>query len=97
MGILAKLIWIFLNLICIGIDITVFCVIVKMILNRWTVNWLIPFDVAGKRLVDSYTDLVEKRWRKVSPTVLTPQGRLAMGLVILIISRFLIMVIVGIL
>ena len=97
MGILAKLIWIFLNLICIGIDITVFCVIVKMILNRWTVSWLIPFDVAGKRLVDSYTDLVEKHWRKVSPTVLTPQGRLAMGLVILIISRFLIMVIVGIL
>ena len=97
MGILAKLIWIFLNLICIGIDITVFCVIVKMILNRWTVSWLIPFDVAGKRLVDSYTDLVEKRWRTVSQAGLTPQGRLAVGLVILIIARFLIMVIAGVL
>ena len=64
MGILAKLIWIFLNLICIAIDLTMFCIIVKMILNRWTVNWLVPFDVMGKRLVDSYTDLVEKRCAK---------------------------------
>ncbi|MGD0572874.1 MAG: hypothetical protein ABSB11_07610 [Sedimentisphaerales bacterium] len=97
MGILAKLIWIFLNFICVAIELTMFWVIVKMILNRWMVNWLIPFDVAGKRLVDSYTNLVEKCWRKVSPTVLTSQGRLAVGLAILIISRFLIMVIAGIL
>ena len=97
MGILAKLIWVFLNLICIGIDITAFCIIVKMILNRWTVNWLIPFDVAGKRLVDSYTDLVEKHWRTVSQAGLTPQGRLAVGLATLIFARFLIRVIAGIL
>ena len=44
-----------LYFICIGIDIAIFFVEIRLILLWKNVNWLVPFDQAGKPLIEALT------------------------------------------
>lgn len=84
MGILAKAI---LDLVGIGIDILEFFIIVKLLLMWRPIKWLVPYDTAGKDLVNSFVAVVSKRWSRWQNSELSIRGQLIVGLLILIVLR----------
>ncbi len=94
MGILNVIIAICFNLVCVGIDILTFFLIVRIVLTRRTIGWLVPFDSAGSKLVDWFSEHVKRWWKQATSNTLTPQGCLAVGLIGLSILRFVIVAMV---
>lgn len=94
MGILTVIIVTCLNFVCVGIDILTFFLIVRIALTKWTIEWLVPFDSAGSKLVDWFSEYVKRWWQRATAKTLTLQARLAIGLMGLLVLRFLVVGIV---
>jgi hypothetical protein len=91
MGILTKMI---LDFIGTGIGILEFFIIVRLLLMWWQIKWLVPFDTAGKDLVNSFADVINKYWRRWRNSELSIRGRLIVGMIALIAIRNLLPVVV---
>ena len=76
-----------LNLVCIGINVTAFFLVVRAVLLWKEVSWLKPFDSAGKALVDTYTKMIDRLWSQVVQRRLAIKGKLLIGLVLLELTR----------
>jgi hypothetical protein len=87
MGILTTLVWACLNLVCSGIDILVFFVVVRILVSWRSVNWLDMFDSAGGQLVNAFLGSVRGLWLRLTGRVLITRGQLAIGLVSLVLAR----------
>lgn len=87
MGILTKTI---IDLISLAIGVLEFFIIVRLLLMWRQIKWLVPFDIAGKDLVNSFADIVNECWRKWANDELSAKGRLIVGLIALVVLRNLV-------
>jgi len=94
MGILTAIMAACMNLVCVGIDILTLFLIIRIVLTRRTIGWLVPFDSAGSQLVNWFSGYLRRWWRRVMANTLTSQGCLIIGLIGLLVLRFLIVAIV---
>ena len=75
----------FLYFVCVGLDIAMFFLQIRLILLWRTVNWLIPFDNAGKSLVTTVTAKVPQFLKNQNQ--LSERGKLIIALVVFVIAR----------
>ena len=94
MGILTAIMAICANLICVGIDILTLFLIIRIVLTKRTIGWLVPFDSAGSKLVDWFSEYVKRWWQRATANTLTPQGCLTIGLIGLLVLRCMVVAIV---
>ena len=77
----------FLYFVCVGLDIAMFFLQIRLILLWRTVNWLVPFDNAGKTLVNAVTAKVPQFLKTQNP--LSERGKLIIALVVFAIARII--------
>jgi len=81
----------FLYFVCVGLDVAMFFLQIRLILQWRTVNWLVPFDDAGKSLVNTVTAKVP---RFIKPQIpLSERGKLIIALVVFAMARIILGVI----
>jgi len=77
----------FLYFVCVGLDVAMFFLQIRFILLWRTVNWLVPFDNAGKSLVTAVTAKVPQFLKTQNP--LSERGKLIIALVVFAITRII--------
>lgn len=87
MGILPGLFSAVLNLICIGIDITVFFVLCRIVLMWRKIHWLERLNDIGKGLVDALAVYTGQLWYKATKKHLSIKGELLISLASLLFVR----------
>lgn len=75
----------FLYFICVGLDVVMFFLQIRLILTWKNINWLIPFDNAGKSLVDNVSEKVPQILRLRKP--LSKRGKLITALIVFAVLR----------
>jgi len=75
----------FLYFICVGLDIAMFFLQIRLVVLWRNVNWLVPFDNAGKTLVNAVTTKVSQFLKTRNP--LSEKGKLIVALVAFAIAR----------
>lgn len=84
---LTYLLMCFLYFVCVGLDVAMFFLQIRLILLWRAVNWLIPFDNAGESLVNTITAKVPRFLKTSNP--LSEKGKLIAALVVLAIARII--------
>ena len=74
-----------LYFVCVGLDVAMFFLQVRLILLWKNINWLIPFDNTGKPLVNAVIGKVPRFLKTQKP--LSEKGKLIAALVVLAIAR----------
>jgi hypothetical protein len=76
-----------LILICLGIDITIFFLLIRLVLSRWKIGWLGSFDQAGDRLVTVTAESTSKIWLQFTQKHLSIRGQLCVAVIGLTLVR----------
>ena len=84
---LTYLLMCFLYFVCVGLDVAMFFLQIRLILLWRVVNWLIPFDDAGKLLVNAVTAKVPQFLK--TQNQLSERGKLIIALVVFAIARII--------
>ncbi len=84
---LTYLLMCFLYFVCVGLDIAMFFLQVRLVVLWKDVNWLIPFDNAGKSLVNVINAKVPQFLKTQNP--LSERGKLIIALVVFAIARII--------
>jgi hypothetical protein len=79
-------------LFCLGIDIAIFFLAVRLLVTRWHAGWLEGFNDAGKGLVDAITTRVGLLWYRMVHRHLSPRGELLISILVLYLAQFIICV-----
>ncbi|MDT8302189.1 MAG: hypothetical protein RQ760_11950 [Sedimentisphaerales bacterium] len=82
---LTYLLMCFLYFVCIGVDIAMFFLQIRLVVLWRNVNWLAPFDHAGKTLVNAITTKVSQFLKTQNP--LSERGKLIVALIVFTIAR----------
>jgi hypothetical protein len=77
----------FVYFICLGLDVTIFFLQIRLVLLWKDIAWLIPFDDAGRSLVNAVTWRVPKIL-KISRS-LSEKGKLIVALATLVLLRII--------
>lgn len=83
MAIYNRLFLAILNFICVGINVTAFFLVIRAVMSWKEVSLLKPFNDAGKALVDTYTEMIDRLWSLIAQRHLALKGKLLIGLVLL--------------
>jgi len=89
MGILSGLVFVFLNLLCIGIDIALFFAAVRLILMWRNTSWLVGLNSVGKEFVEALLSATCQLWYRATQKKLSVKGELLVAIVGLSITRLL--------
>jgi len=89
MSVIPKLIWVILNLLCIGLDIAIFFMIVRIIILWQSIPLLEKFNYIGKDLIDIIVKNICMLWDKAKRKSLSEKGRLFFSLTTLVFVRFI--------
>ena len=84
---LTYLLMCFLYYVCIGLDVVIFFLQIRLIVLWRNINWLVPFDNAGKSLVDAVATKVSLFLKTQKP--LSERGKLIIALVVFAIIRII--------
>ena len=87
---MAALIYLMLSLlyfVCLGLDITIFFLQIRLILLWKNISWLIPFDETGKPLVNAIAGQASGLLKTKRP--LSEKGKLILILLVFVIARIL--------
>ena len=76
-----------LYFVCVGLDVAMFFLQIRLILLLRNVKWLIPFDNAGKTIVDAVTAKVPRFVKTQTP--LSERGKLIIALAVFAIARII--------
>lgn len=79
-----------LSLACLGIDIVVLFLLVRLVQPWRAFSWLAPFDKAGKSLVDSITTTAGNLWSSKLGKELSCRGRILVCLGMLTLAKLII-------
>ena len=90
MVIYSKLLLVILNLLCVAINITAFFLIVRAVMLFKEIAWLKPFNDAGRGLVESYSEMVDSLWNRITKKHLATKGKILIGLIALELARLFI-------
>ena len=77
----------FLYFVCIGLDIAIFFLQIRLILLWKNISWLIPFDDTGKPLVNAITRRASGLLKTKRP--LSERGKLILVLLVFFIARII--------
>lgn len=77
----------FLYFICVGLDVAMFFLQIRLIQNYRTVNWLTPFNDAGKSLVDAISAKVPRYFKTKRP--LSEKEKLVVALIVFVLLRII--------
>jgi hypothetical protein len=97
MGIFTNLSLVMLNLIFIGIDLTVFFLVCRILFLRWNIGWLEKLNDIGKGMVDTLVSFTGRLWNKATQKNLSIKGELFVSLMTLLITRTVFSIIAGLL
>ena len=75
------------HFLCIGLDITIFFLQIRLVLLWKDINWLVPFDDAGKSIVKAITLRVPAILSTKQP--LSEKGKLIVALAVLVLLRII--------
>jgi len=84
---LTYLLMCFLYFVCVGLDIAMFFLQIRLVLLWRTVNWLVPFDNTGKSLVNAVIAKVPQFLR--TQHQLSERGKLIIALVVFALARII--------
>ncbi len=84
---LTYLLMCFLYFVCVGLDVAMFFLQIRLILLWRTVNWLVPFDNAGEPLVTAVTAKVPRFLKTQNP--LSERGKLIVVLAVFALARII--------
>jgi len=87
--ILLKPLAVFFCLVCIGLDVAMFFILVRFLLLWWRTGWLERLNEVGRNLVDTFTAKVSRFWCRASHKRLSDRGELLVGLMVLLVARIL--------
>ena len=73
--------------VCVGLDVAMFFLQIRLVLLWRAVNWLVPFDNAGKLLVTAVTAKVPQFLK--TQNQLSERGKLIIALVVFAIARII--------
>ncbi len=76
-----------LYFVCVGLDIAMFFLQIGLVMLWRNINWLIPFDNAGKSLVNAVTAKVSQFLKTKNP--LSQRGKLITALAAFAIARII--------
>ena len=76
-----------LYFVCVGLDVAIFFLEIRLILLWRNINWLIPFDNAGQSLVTSVILKVPQFLK--TQNQLSKKGKLIIALVAFVIARLI--------
>ena len=76
-----------LYFVCIGLDVAMFFLQVRLILQWRRFNWLVPFDNVGKPLVNAVTAKVPQLLKTQTP--LSERGKLIIALLVFAVARII--------
>ena len=76
-----------LHFVCIGLDVTIFFLQIRLVLLWKNVKWLVPFDNAGSSIVNAVTWRVPKILK--TKRSLSEKGKLIVALVALVLLRII--------
>ena len=77
----------FLCFVCVGLDIAMFFLQIRLILQLKRISWLVPFDDTGKSLVNTIIAKIPIYLRTQNP--LSEKGKLIIALVVFAIARII--------
>jgi len=77
----------FLYFICVSLDIVIFFLQIRLILLWKNISWLVPFDKAGKSLIDAVVAKVSQLLKTKRP--LSKKGVCVVALVIFATARII--------
>ena len=89
MGIIINLLFSFIHLALVGIDLTVFFVLVRILSYRWHPAWLKSFDSVGKPLLDTLNNYTVKFSYRITHATFSKRVLLIINLITLVIIRIL--------
>jgi hypothetical protein len=72
---------------CVGLDVIMFFLQIRLILLWKNISWLIPFDNAGKPLVSAITERASGLLKTKRP--LSERGKLILVLLVFFIARII--------
>ena len=75
----------FVYFICVSLDVVIFFLQIRLIILWKNISWLVPFDNAGKSLVDAVTSKVPQLLKTKNP--LSEKGKLIAALLAFAIAR----------
>jgi hypothetical protein len=75
------------HFLCIGLDVTIFFLQIRLVLLWKDINWLVPFDDAGKSIVNAVSLRVSARLNTKQP--LSEKGKLIVALMALVLLRII--------
>lgn len=84
-----NLLQLLLSVICTGIQIVLFFLLVRMILMWRSIKWLQAFDMTGNSLVEFTDSLVDRSVYRLWQKHLTPKRRLLLAFCLLELCRTL--------
>ena len=87
MGILMNLLQGFGHIALFGIDLICLLVLIRMIRNRFGFTWLTAVDIAGKTVVDWFTDRIDKMMNHITRKSYSPGVLLLIGMIFLMVIR----------
>ena len=76
-----------LYFVCVGLDITMFFLQVRLVLAWRTIQWLKPFDTAGRPITEMVTAQFPRFIRTGKP--LSERGKLVTALIIIVLLRMI--------
>ena len=84
---LTYLLMCFLYFVCVGLDVAMFFLQIRLVLMWKAVKWIVPFDNAGKSLVTAVTAKVPQLLRTQHP--LSERGKLIIALAVFATARII--------
>jgi len=89
MLILPGLLWGLLSFIAIGIDICIFFLLIRIIVNWKKIKWFERFNDIGKQLIDPISAKTGQLWYRASKKHLSDRGKLLVAITVLSFIRLL--------
>ena len=80
----------FLHLVCIGIDMAIFFLLIRLVLMWRTNSWLERLNDVGRHLADALAAKVGRLWSRAVKKQLSRRGELLVGLTVLLFARLVI-------
>ena len=78
-----------LYFVCLGIDIVIFFLVIRLILNWRSIRFLDGFDKAGKTLVDGLTERIGRFCCFILKKTLSANGKLFVSITILSLAKYI--------
>ena len=81
-----------LYFVCLGIDVVMFFLMIRLLLTWRRIRWLEKFDKAGELLVDGVTSRTDKFWRLRLNRKLSAKGTALVALLFLTVIKTVVVI-----